>query len=36
MGGEPLYGTGSYNDFMRAFEDRITALGAEETRLDWD
>lgn len=34
--GEPLYGTGSYNDFMRAFEDRITALGAEETRLDWD
>lgn len=34
--GEPLYGTGSYNDFMRAFEERIVALAAEEKHPDWD
>jgi 1-acyl-sn-glycerol-3-phosphate acyltransferase len=34
--GEPLHGTGGYNDFMREFEDRITALGGEEKHPDWD
>jgi 1-acyl-sn-glycerol-3-phosphate acyltransferase len=34
--GEPLYGTGSYNDFMQAFEERIAALGAEETKPAWE
>lgn len=34
--GEPLHGTGSYNDFMKAFEERIAALAAEEKHPDWD
>jgi 1-acyl-sn-glycerol-3-phosphate acyltransferase len=34
--GEPLYGTGTYNDFVAAFEERITALGAEDKPPDWD
>lgn len=34
--GEPLYGTGTYNDFMAALQDRMTALAAEETKPAWD
>lgn len=34
--GEPLHGTGTYNDFMLAFAERITALGAEDKRPAWD
>jgi len=34
--GEPLHGTGTYNDFVAAFEARITALGAEDKHPDWD
>ena len=34
--GEPLYGTGTYNDFVAAFEARITALGTEDKHPDWD
>jgi hypothetical protein len=34
--GEPLHGTGSYKDFMGAFEERVTALGAEERIPDWE
>ena len=34
--GEPLYGTGSYTDFMRAFAARITALGDEDKKPGWD
>lgn len=34
--GEPLYGTGTYNDFIADFEKRITALGAEDAKPAWD
>jgi len=34
--GEPLYGTGSYNDFMDAFTKAMTALGAEEKVPAWE
>ena len=34
--GEPLYGTGTYNEFMAAFAARITALGDEDKKPAWD
>ena len=34
--GEPLYGTGSYNDFLAAFEARLVALAGEETTPAWE
>jgi 1-acyl-sn-glycerol-3-phosphate acyltransferase len=34
--GEALYGTETYNDFVAALENQMTALGAEEKKPDWD
>ena len=34
--GEPLYGTGTYNEFVEALQDSMTALGAEEQKPVWD
>jgi 1-acyl-sn-glycerol-3-phosphate acyltransferase len=34
--GEPLYGTGTYNDFVTALEAAMTTLGKEETKPAWD
>jgi 1-acyl-sn-glycerol-3-phosphate acyltransferase len=34
--GQPLYGTGTYNAFVEALKDSMTALGAEEQKPVWD
>ena len=34
--GEPLYGTGTYKDFLAAFEARLAAVAAEETTPAWE
>jgi 1-acyl-sn-glycerol-3-phosphate acyltransferase len=34
--GAPLYGTGTYNQFVEALQDSMTALGAEERKPVWD
>lgn len=34
--GEPLYGTGTYNEFVAALEEAMTKLGDEENKPAWD
>jgi len=34
--GEPLYGTGTYNDFVAQLEEAITKLGDEESKPAWE